>query len=168
MISRKRSLQILEEAGCSKGVIEHCIAVSELATEIGNKLADDGIEIDLALVEIGGLLHDIGRSKTHSIRHAVEGANIARKLQIDASIAEIIKRHIGAGITIDEILKFDLPEDNYMPETIEEKVVAHADNLIKGTERISLEERISLMVNGKIDGKAIKRVRALAEDIGFY
>jgi uncharacterized protein len=168
MISYKKALKILEEAGCSDSVIEHCIAVSKLATEIGNKLATDGADIDLALVEIGGLLHDLGRAKTHGIRHAIEGAAIAREMGIDNSVVEIIKKHIGAGITADEAIRLELPPDNYIPQTIEEKIVAHADNLIKGTMRISMEERISIMKKSNVNGESIEMLNMLANEIDVY
>lgn len=165
MIAREKALQILENAGCNRSVIEHCIAVSEFATEIAHKLVADGVKVDLELVEIGGLLHDLGRSRTHGIRHAIEGVSIAKELGIDNSVIEIIKRHIGAGITVDEAIRLDLPEDNYIPQTIEEKIVAHADNLVKGTRRISLDEKILLMQKDKINSNAIKMLKALADEL---
>ncbi len=168
MISPEKALQILEDAGCNRSVIEHCIAVSDFATEIGNRLLDSGKEVDLSLVRIGGLLHDLGRSRTHGIRHAIEGASIARELGIDDQLIEIIKKHIGAGITIDEARRLGLPIDNYIPQTIEEKIVAHADNLVKGTRRISLEEKISLMQKDKIDSKAIGMLKELADELERY
>ena len=166
MIAPEKALQILENAGCNKSVIEHCIAVSKYATEIAHKLVANEVEVDLALVEIGGLLHDLGRSRTHGIRHAIEGVSIAKELGIDNSVIEIIKKHIGAGITVDEAIRLGLPEDNYIPQTIEEKIVAHADNLIKGTRRISLDEKLLLMQKDKINTNAMKMLKALADELG--
>ena len=166
MIAPEKALQILENAGCNKSVIEHCIAVSKYATEIAHKLVANEVEVDLALVEIGGLLHDLGRSRTHGIRHAIEGVSIAKELGIDNSVIEIIKKHIGAGITVDEAIRLGLPEDNYIPQTIEEKIVAHADNLIKGTRRISLDEKLLLMQKEKINTNAMKMLKALADELG--
>lgn len=166
MISRETALKILEDSGCSKKVIDHCIAVSGLAADIARKLSSKGKQPDLELVEIGGLLHDVGRARTHGIGHAVEGAAIARELGLEDKLVEVIKRHIGAGITLEEALELGLPEDDYMPRTIEEKIVAHADNLIVGTRRISLEERIARMTEKDINIESINRVRALANEIG--
>jgi len=168
MISPEQALQILEDAGCSRSVVEHCIAVSEFATEIGKKLVDNGKELDLQLIKIGGLLHDLGRTKTHGIRHAIEGASIAKEIGLENSVVEIIKKHIGAGITVDEAQKLGLPEDNYIPQTIEEKIVAHADNLVKGTRRISLEEKISLMQKSKVHSRAIEMLKELADELERY
>jgi uncharacterized protein len=43
--------------------------------------------------------------------------------------------------------------------------VAHADNLVKGTKRITIEERMALMRRNKVSKKVIKRVQKLAEEI---
>ena len=51
----------------------------------------------------------------------------------------IIERHIGAGITESEAEKLGLPKKSYVPETIEEKIVAHADNLTSGSREVDLD-----------------------------
>jgi uncharacterized protein (TIGR00295 family) len=87
---------------------------------------------DLQLVEVGALLHDIGRAKTHGVMHAIAGAEIAEKLGLPRSICHIIERHVGAGIPQDEAVRLGLPPGEYVPVTMEEKIVAHADNLVDG------------------------------------
>ena len=47
--------------------------------------------------------------------------------------------HIGAGIPREEAQLMGLPFKDYLPVTLEEKIVAHADNLIHGTKEVSLE-----------------------------
>lgn len=165
MITRVEAIELLEETGCASNVIEHCKEVSSVAVEIANKAKATGHNVNLELVEVGALLHDLGRCKTHKIDHAVEGYRIARNKGIDPEISEIIKRHIGAGISKDEAKKFGLPEDDYFPRSLEEKIVAHADNLIKGKNRITIAERISLMRKQEIPENVIQRVNKLAEEI---
>lgn len=134
--SPERCIQLLIENGCSESVVNHCIAVKDVAVRMAKKA-----DADVELVEAGALLHDIGRSKTHGIRHAFEGALIAKKLGLPESIVKIIERHIGAGIPKDEAEKLGLPPRNYIPETLEEKIVCHADNLIDNCklQKIELE-----------------------------
>lgn len=168
MLSREDALDILKISGCSKKVIAHCVAVADLALSMGLKLENVGLNVDLELVEIGGLLHDLGRAKSHGIDHAVLGVDIAKKNHIEPAVQEIIRRHIGAGITREEAKKVGLPDDDYMPVTLEQKIVAHADNLLIGTERISLDRRIRKMQGKNIDEGSIERVKALAEEIGIY
>jgi uncharacterized protein len=166
MISRETALKMLKDSGCSADVIAHCTAVSNLAVDIAGKFSLKEEHPDMKLIELGGLLHDLGRARTHGIAHAIEGAAIAREFGLDRRLIEIIKRHIGAGISTEEAVRLGLPEDDYMPRTIEEKIVAHADNLIVGTRRIAIEERITMMSEKNIDIGSIKRVRELADEIG--
>ena len=71
----KKCLALLKKSGCSDEVICHCIAVRDVAVRIARCAGADE-----KLVEAGALLHDIGRSRTHSIFHAVEGVKIAEQL----------------------------------------------------------------------------------------
>jgi tRNA (cytidine56-2'-O)-methyltransferase len=157
--SPKRCIEILKEQGCSKEVIEHCIAVRDLAVKIGERAG-----ADKRLVEVGALLHDIGRSKTHGIMHGVEGARIARELDLPDSIVNIIERHLGAGISKKEAEKLGLPPKDYIPETLEEKVIAHADNLIEGKKRGGIEYEIKRELGeGRFD--YVKRLRKLHNEL---
>ncbi len=127
--TRAQALKIMEKAGCDPKVIRHCKAVAELAARIAKKMEGQGVKIDEELVQAGALLHDLGRSKSHGIDHAIVGAGLARELGLDPKVAMIIERHIGAGIPAGEAVKLGLPEKDYIPETIEEKIVTHADNM---------------------------------------
>lgn len=124
--SRDECMDLLKNAHCSKSVIAHCIAVEIRALKFA-QLA----KADSDLVSCGALLHDIGRGRTHEIRHAVIGADLARELGLPNEICKIIERHIGAGLSQEDARKLELPNRNYIPETLEEKIVAHADNLIE-------------------------------------
>ncbi|MFP4655430.1 MAG: TIGR00295 family protein [Methanohalobium sp.] len=168
MISRTEALNLLTELGCETHVIEHCKAVSSFAVEIAKKVRASGKMVDMELVEIGGLLHDIGRSRTHGIKHAVEGAKIAESIGLDPKIIRIIKTHIGAGVTPEEAKNLSFPEDDYVPRTIEEKIIAHADNLVEGTKRRTLDEYVSKMRGKNLDEDIINRVKQLAYEIGVY
>jgi uncharacterized protein len=153
----------LEKLGCSKRVIEHCLAVSKKALEIAGKIK---LRVNLEDIEEGALLHDVGRCKTNGIRHAVVGAVLARSLGASDEVARIVERHIGAGITREEAVKLGLPARDYLPKTPEEKIVAYADNLTLGTRYLTFEE--SLKKYKEIMGDhspAIKRFIALHEEI---
>lgn len=121
---------LLEKVGCDRKVIEHCKAVQFFASKIAERLVKNGVQIDIDLVRIGALLHDIGRAKTQDIDHGIVGAHMARDMGLDDNIVNIIERHIGAGILAKEAKELGLPEKDYIPETIEEKIVAHADNMV--------------------------------------
>nr|WP_304364538.1 TIGR00295 family protein [Methanosarcina sp. KYL-1] len=156
---------MLEEAGCAPNVIEHCREVASLAVEIAERVKAAGHEVDLELVEAGALLHDLGRCRTHGISHAVEGFRLAKDTGIKPELSEIIKRHIGAGISREEARELGLPDDDYFPRSLEEKIVAHADNLVRGTQRITIEERIARMRKKQVGEEVVQRVKKLAEEV---
>jgi len=135
-------LKLLTKAGCTLEVISHCTAVRDIALRMAKKT-----NADLKLVEAGALLHDIGRSKTHGIKHAVQGAKIAKKLGLPDEIINIIERHVGAGLSAKEAKKLGLPEKDYIPETLEEKIVCHADNLVDNNGKKPVEDEVERALN---------------------
>jgi uncharacterized protein len=137
--SREQALQLLRESQCSPKVIKHCKAVAELAVETAETCKEKGFSVDLELVEIGALLHDIGRSKTHSVHHAVVGAEILKAADLPDLVISIIKKHVGGGITGSEAKKLGWPKDVYTPVTLEEKIVSYADKLIENSKRAPIE-----------------------------
>jgi len=140
--SSQKAVNLLSEVGCSKKVIAHCKAVSALAVKFAETCEKKGLNVDVNLVEIGALLHDIGRSKTHGVDHAAVGVEIARSLNLPESIVSIIECHIGGGIAADEAKELGLPIKDYFPKTLEEKLVAYADKLIEGSRVVSIERTI--------------------------
>ena len=161
----EKALSILKNL-CPENVVEHCLAVSEYAYELALAIKNKDYNVDVELVRLGGLLHDIGRSKTHGIEHGVVGAEILRELGFDEKIALIAERHIGAGITKEEAIELGLPPKDYIPITLEEKIVAHADNLIFGTKRVEIDDVIKKFEKklGK-NHPSIKRIIMLNDEI---
>ncbi|MDD5502167.1 MAG: TIGR00295 family protein [Candidatus Thermoplasmatota archaeon] len=120
----------MKGAGCPEDVLKHVSAVKEVALRMTAAAKRNGYSVDENIIEAGAILHDIGRSRTHGIDHAVAGAQIARELGLPQEIVSIIERHIGAGIPKEEAVKNGLPPKDYIPTTLEEKIVAHADNMV--------------------------------------
>ncbi len=134
-----QGVEVLRKAGCSPDVIAHCVAVSKKALSIAGLIK---IPVDRQLVSQGGLFHDIGRSRTHGIDHALAGAEIATVLGFSSSLIKIIERHIGAGITAAEAERLGLPKKDYLPQTAEEKIVSYADNLVSGIREMPFYEAL--------------------------
>ncbi|MCZ7383915.1 MAG: TIGR00295 family protein [Candidatus Methanoperedens sp.] len=170
-LTEKDAIALLISSGCSPDVIEHCKTVAEYARQIAiniRKSAEkkgQSIDIDMDAVYLGGLLHDIGRSKTHGIGHAVAGAAIAVENGLSDKLVNIIERHIGAGIPKEEAVGLGIPKKDYMPVTIEEKIVAHADNLVFGNKRGTADEMVRNLKKKKIDEKIIHRFIELNNEI---
>lgn len=162
----KRFLRILLEEGVPGNVIAHLDSVERKAVELAERAIARGHEINLGLVRAGAALHDIGRSRTHGISHAVVGAQMLRGRGIDPRVVRITERHIGAGVTRLEAKNLGLPAKGYIPETLEEKLVAHADNVMEGGREVPLERTLRHVA--KMLGKghpALRRMRDLENEI---
>lgn len=125
-------INILKDAGCSKRVIIHCCTVKTVAEQIMMN-----VKCDKGLVTAGALLHDLGRAKDHSIYHAIVGADMAHDLDLPDEIVNIIRKHTGAGLDEQDVEEMGLPTGDYMPSTIEEKIVAHSDNMVSDNTVVS-------------------------------
>lgn len=160
---KSECLQLLRELGCDDGLIKHCNAVAELALEIAERYHDT---VDENLLFRGALLHDLGRTRSHGLDHGFVGGELARELGLDANLVRIIQRHVGSGITAAEAQEAGLPAMDFMPETTEEKIVAHADNLIDGWEQTSVEHTIANLKAKLGDTHpSIKRMIALHKEV---
>ena len=124
--SEDECIELLMEAGCKRRVVIHCCTVEAVAKEIVSRVK--GADPDL--VSAGALLHDIGRSVDHSIMHAYIGSQIVQAHGLPQSIVDIVRKHTGAGLDAEDVEELGLPDADYMPRTLEEKIVAHADNMV--------------------------------------
>lgn len=60
-LTRQQCIDMLKEYGTPPHVAAHCIAVADVAVKLGEALNEHGYNIDIALAENAGLLHDIAR-----------------------------------------------------------------------------------------------------------
>lgn len=141
MIGRERALRALSGAGCSKQVIQHCLTVEREALKIARKIKETHHTIDLNLVSVGALLHDIGRAKTHGIQHGVIGGQTLREMGL-GEFARFAENHIGAGIPAVEAKALGLPARDFVPQTLEERVVTYADKLAMGSRSTSYDRAL--------------------------
>jgi uncharacterized protein len=155
----KKFETLLREAGCSEKVIAHCRAVRDVALEYAQR----NLLVSVDLVHEGAMLHDIGRGISHTIQHAQRGADLARSLGVGEEVARIIECHTGAGLTADECTVLRLSPRDCIPQTTEEKIVTHADNLIEGRTRVNIEASIASAIH--LPRKIRQRMYHLARDV---
>ena len=123
-------------------LIDHSTKVRRKALDIA---AASGLEIDPELVDGGAMLHDIGIFKCHApgifcngnapyITHGIIGGKLLREYGAAHGMdlekyARICERHTGSGLSVEDIRlqKLPLPERDFLPETLEEKLVCLAD-----------------------------------------
>jgi len=166
--TRREAINFLVKACCSPNVVEHCKRVSTFALKIAKACQRKHSNVDVKLVEISALLHDIGRSRTHSVDHALEGGKIARALGLPEPVALIIERHAGGGIPKEEAKKLGWPAKDYLPKTLEEKIVCYADKRVERLRIVSIEKTIkSYAVDLGKNHPAIKRIWELHREITF-
>ena len=158
--SERMALNLLRKTGCSRKVVEHCVRVSQFAVQIAKSCRKKGIDVNVEMVRIGALLHDIGRARTHTVDHGIIGAQIARELRLPNSLVKIIENHVGSGIDENEARKLGWPIKSYIPESLEERIVAYADKLIAGTIRMSINAALDRLGRGdRIPETALERLR---------
>ncbi|MHA1917936.1 MAG: HD domain-containing protein [Candidatus Ranarchaeia archaeon] len=153
-------------------IIEHSIKVSKIAKNISlsiNKFDNS----EILLIETAALLHDIGRSISHKIDHGIIGGKILRKMDYPIH-ARIIEVHMLAGFNKEEAISLGLPNRDFLPITLPEKIVNYSDKRFKGIKPVSIESRWGYWYDryGKtkllVDGyKRIKGFEKELKDLGF-
>jgi uncharacterized protein len=137
-----------------------------IAARLAGVLRDRGHEVDLELVEVGALLHDLGRARTHGIDHGVVGGERARGRGLPEALVRVIERHIGAGIPADEAAAQGLPARDFLPLTLEEKLVAYADKLTDRGVEVGFEVTLGQYVaEHGVGSSVVERMRGLHEEM---
>ncbi len=158
--SESRCIEYLEDAGCKKRVIIHCCTVEVVAKEIASRIG--GVDADL--VSAGALLHDIGRSRDHSIMHAYIGSVIVADYGLPVALQDIVRKHTGAGLDAEDVEEMGLPPGDYMPCTLEEKIVAHADNMVSDNRVVTHKHSVDKLRNKGAE-RGAERVEALHREL---
>ncbi|MFA5945200.1 MAG: HDIG domain-containing metalloprotein [Candidatus Thermoplasmatota archaeon] len=162
--ARRKAWERLEAAHPPAWVLKHCRCVEALAAAMCDCAEDQGLEIDRDRLLQGALLHDIGRSVTQDVRHASVGADLLRKDAWDPVVVLMVERHTGAGINAAEAAQLGLPVKDYTPRTLEEKIVAHADNLYSAETRLTLDA-LEAKYRAKKLPKAWQKISALHDEL---
>lgn len=167
--TREFALNLLRTTKISYSVYNHSLKVANKALEIANRITK--APVDKNLVEVGALLHDIGRSKTHGFEHAFIGGQILRERGLSPKIARICETHILGGLDKEDSKEMGLPEKDFLPNTIEEKIVCLADKLI-GKREVTVEERFEKWFKkygkSKILLKSKQRVEEMKKELEGY
>lgn len=114
---------ILSSHDAPSALLHHSQAVAGLAVNLASALNQCGLALDLALVQAGGLLHDIAKGKPD---HARAGAAYLHSLGFPR-VADIVASHM------------DL--DFSPAELTESALVYLADKLVRGDMPVTLEQR---------------------------
>ena len=131
--TRKEAIELLKDIGASEKLIKHVKLVGEAGEEIIKKLEEKKIKFDKNYVRVGIILHDVGKVlypnelKEKGNRHEQAGEKLLLGKGVDARVAKCCISHA---------------QWNEMPCSLEELLVALADNLWKGSRKEQLETLI--------------------------
>lgn len=115
---------------------------------------------DFQFIYEASMLHDLGIIKTyapdidcfgksHYIEHGVLGARIFEERGL-TRFARVCANHIGTGLTREDIRSalLPIPEKDYLPETLEEKMICWADKFYsKNPNRLFEENSLEQIVH---------------------
>lgn len=123
----------------SRQVADRALAIAERHPELG---------ADREFLENAAMLHDIGICQTDApgifctgcepyLLHGRLGAEMLRReaaerpadAELCERLARVCERHTGTGLTVANIReqRLPLPEQDFVPETLEEQIVCYAD-----------------------------------------
>ncbi|MFX0208026.1 MAG: HD domain-containing protein [Candidatus Hodarchaeota archaeon] len=161
-----KCIQLLLDYSAPPSVISHSILTAQTAVNATRILKNNNYSVNCDLILAGALLHDIGRCRSHHLDHGIIGAQILREEGLLEELAQIAENHLFGGLTKDEARKFGLPSRDYLPMTLEEKIITYADNISKKEPLLSIDEvieRYSKRLNKS--HPILKRVRFLHTEI---
>ena len=108
-------------------------------------------QADMQFVKEAAMLHDIGilycdapaiycYGTENYLRHGYLGAELLRKEGLPKH-ARVAERHTGSGLTREQIIaqQLPLPAQDFLPETMEEKVICYADKFFSKSHPLRTE-----------------------------
>lgn len=158
----QQALALHRKYGSNGRVVMHCEGCAKISKVLADKAARRGQTVSADTVVAAALLHDIGRSQTQLVNHGYVGAQILEKEGVDKIIVEIVRKHVGAGISAEEAVALGFPHGDYIPRTLEEKIVCFADKMLDGDKARPFEEEVKRFVK---KGHDVQRLRKLKEDV---
>ncbi len=157
-------------------LIKHSEAVAKKALKIAEKFK----EVDKNFIYEAAMLHDIGiietfipklnpEGKYPYIAHGYIGRNILEKEKLYRH-ALVCERHMGVGITKEEIIKknLPLPVRDMVPESLEEKIIAFADKFYsKHPDGIVIEKSVNAILKD-LEGYGKEKVKIFEDWLKLF
>jgi uncharacterized protein len=133
-------------------LVSHCQAVTEKALRIAQNHPE--LEADSQFIAEAAMMHDIGIFKTNApqlfcygeypyLSHGYLGNELLQQEGFpDHGL--VCERHIGVGITAQEVVanQLPLPVRNYTPITVEEQIICFADTFFSKSDGLAREKPV--------------------------
>ena len=130
----------------------HSRSVADLALSLARRHPE--MSLELSFIEEAAMLHDIGIIRCNApgiycfgtepyLCHGRIGADMLRAEGFTRH-ARVCERHTGAGITKQEIIErnLPLPQQDFLPETLEEQLICYADKFFSKT-HLDLQKNVT-------------------------
>jgi len=144
-------LELMDIHGMLPNIRKHSFQVMQVALFLGDALAAAGFELSLPLVEIGALLHDLGKTACLGTlnNHAEYGAVILDDLGYH-HVAQVVREHVNLDADLLDLRPFR-----------EAEVVNYADKRVLHDEVVTLQARFAdLKVRYGRTPEALARIQA--------
>ncbi len=162
-----RALELHKKYGSNDRVVKHCEAVARVAGILVEAFEERGTQVDEGSVLTAALLHDIGRNRTQTVHHGYAGAQIVENEGMGQAVSRIIRRHVGAGISKEEAVQLGFPDGDYIPRTLEERIVCFADKMVDADRVRPFDQEVKRFVAKGHDVNRLNRLKeSLEEDLG--
>jgi uncharacterized protein len=145
-------------------LVHHSRLVAQKAIQIAKTVGH--LNPDMQFIEQAAMLHDIGilytdapRLGCHGHAHYLCHGYIGRQLLEKEGLSKhalVCERHVGVGITAEEIIKnqLPLPERDMVPASLEEIIICFADKFFSKNQHDLMHE------------KPVEKVRAMISEYG--
>ena len=140
--SRQTCLEVLSQRQTPQEVVNHSLAVADLAAKISQALNTVGFSFDSDLLLAAGLLHDIARTER---KHWLVGARILRKYGWD-DLAALTENHMF------------YTSEKAVEDFSELDILCLADKLFKGSQWVDLAKRKENLLERFTDDQAIEAI----------
>jgi uncharacterized protein len=152
-ITPEQTAELLQEFRVPNHIIAHSKKVAEVACFLASELNKVGYALELSLVEVGALLHDIAR--IHSIEtgddHTSVGGTWLKEKGFDR-VADIVRHHV------------HFPDEEMRISEV--AVVNYADKRVMETTIVDLNERFEDFIQRHgVTGKELERLDEFRERI---
>jgi uncharacterized protein len=151
-VNRQEALALLDKhCSAEESWRDHCLQVGAAAHRLAELISQRGYPVDVEQAGVLGLLHDLGRSREHTLRHGIEGY-LLLQAEGHAEEARICLVHILKGRTLDQAVRLgmltgeeqrQLEREGWIGSepSLEEKTATLADALMSDTGLVSIEQK---------------------------
>lgn len=148
----------------------HARKVADFALDMAHKHPE--LNMDLKFIEEAAMLHDLGifltdapgihcTGRAQYLCHGYLGAELLRSLGYERH-ARVCERHTGTGLLKEQILKngWELPAQDFLPETLEEQIICFADKFFSKTKYLHTPRTLEQVVESmrKISDESAEKI----------